>query len=160
MAKKNTGRMTNAQRDLKKSQARDLFIKGFSLQTISEITEVGIKTLGSWRDADNWEHEKELNTIRPTEIKKMILEYVVAVKNGKAPPYKADDLSKISAAFDRLSDKRKKAVYSMETVDDFCSWLLDRAAKRNGKKREEALNQLKEIRVHFDAYITQLLQHE
>ncbi len=152
--------MTNAQRDLKKSQARDLFIKGFTLQTISEITGVSIKTLASWRDKDDWEHEKELNTIRPSEIKKMILQYVVAVKNGEAPPYKADDLSKISAAFDRLSDKRKKAVYSMETVDDFCGWLLTKAATEKGKKRETSLTQLKEIRVHFDTYITQLLQDD
>lgn len=150
--------MTSAQSDYKKSQGKDLFIKGFSIANISEIIGVGIKTISNWRDLHDWENEKELNTIRPSEIKKMILQYVLDIKDGKSPRYKADDLSKIAAAFDRLNDSRKKAVYTMESFDDFSQYMVTIAGKSLGKKREETLDLLQQIRVYFDKYINQLLE--
>ncbi|BFO64115.1 hypothetical protein [Chryseobacterium sp. KCF3-3] len=153
-------RLTAVESDFKKSQGKDLFIKGFSLQSIYEITGIGIKTLTGWRDKFDWEKEKELNNIRPSEIKKLILQYVLDIKDGKKPTHKADDLSKISAAFDRLNDSRKKAVYTMESIDGFSSYILETAGKTQGKKREKLLELIKEIRPHFDAYVTELLQND
>jgi len=152
--------MTSAQRDYLMSQGVELYAKGFSVQSISELLGVGVKTVYKWRDDEDWEKQKELSNIRPSEIQKMILEYVVAIKNGEAPPYKADDLSKISAAFDRLNDSRKKAVYTMESFDEFSSRMMTQAGQAKGKKREELLKLLKEVRVHFDKYITELLKHD
>jgi hypothetical protein len=154
------GRMTSAERDYKKSQSKDLYIKGFTLTNISEIIGVGIKTLSGWRDMDNWEKEKELNNIRPSEIKRLILEYVRDIKNGETPLYKADDLSKISAAFDRITDARKKAVYTMESIDGFCQHMVVQAGKNTGKKREELIDIIKLIRPYFDKYVTELLQYD
>ncbi|GAA5096875.1 hypothetical protein GCM10023210_31220 [Chryseobacterium ginsengisoli] len=144
----------------KQSQGKDLFIKGFALTSISEITGIGIKTLSSWRDKFDWEKEKELNNIRPSEIKKLILQYVIDIREGKKPAHKADDLSKISAAFDRLNDSRKKAVYTMESFDEFCSYILEKAGKSTGKKRDDLLEKVKEIRIDFDEYVNQLLQND
>lgn len=152
--------MTSVQRDYLMSQGGDLYAKGFSVQSISDLLKVGLKTVYKWRDENNWEHLKELNSIRPSEIKKMILQYVVDIKNGETPPYKADDLSKIAAAFDRLNDSRKKAVYTMESLDDFSSYMMTAAGNAKGKEREELLNLLKDVRVHFDQYITELLQDD
>lgn len=152
--------MTSVERDYLISQGGELYSKGFTPQSISDLLKVGIKTIYKWRDENDWEKQKELNTIRPSEIKKMILEYVVAIKNGEAPPYKADDLSKISAAFDRLNDKRKRAVYTMESLDDFSSFMMTTAGKSKGKQRDELLELLKQIRVHFDKYVTQLLKND
>lgn len=153
-------RLTAAESDYKKSQGKDLFVKGFSLTSISEITGIGAKTLTGWRDKFDWEKEKELNNIRPSEIKKLILQYVLDIKDGKKPVHKADDLSKISAAFDRLNDSRKKAVYTMESIDGFCSFMLEKAGKSQGKKREQLLEQLKDVRVYFDEYVNELLQND
>lgn len=152
--------MTSAERDAKMIQAKDLFVKNFALTTISEITGVGLKTLGEWRKAKQWDQEKELSNIRPSEIKKLILQYVQDIKEGKKPSHKADDLSKISAAFDRMNDARKIAVYTMESFDGFSGWLLERAAKSLGKKREMLLDTLKEIRPYFDTYVNELLQND
>lgn len=152
--------MTSIQRDYLMSQGGDLYAKGFTPQSISDLLKVGLKTVYKWRDENNWDHLKELNSIRPSEIKKMILEYVIDIKAGKNPPYKADDLAKISAAFDRLNDKRKKAVYTMESLDDFSGFMMTSAGKAKGKQREELLKLLKDIRVHFDQYISELLQHD
>lgn len=157
---KKGGRMTAAQSDYKKSQAKDLFVKGFTLTNISEIIGVGVKTLSGWRELHNWEGEKELNSIRPSEIKNLILKYVVAIKDGKKPEHKADDLSKISAAFDRLNDSRKKAVYTMESIDGFSQFMMVEAGTSTGKKRDEILETLKIVRVHFDKYVTELLQDD
>ena len=154
------GRMTAVERDYKKSQGKDLFIKGFSITNISEIIGVGVKTLSGWRELHNWEGEKELNNIRPSEIKKLILQYVLDIKEGKKPQHKADDLAKISAAFDRLNDSRKKAVYTMESVDGFSQFMMVEAGKSTGEKRERIINTLKEIRPYLDLYITTLLEND
>lgn len=160
VTKKTKGRMTAVERDYKKSQGKDLFVKGFAITNISEIIGVGVKTIGTWRDEDDWEKEKELNNIRPSEIKRLILEYVRDIKNGDTPAYKADDLSKISAAFDRLNDSRKKAVHTMESFDDFSQFMMVLAGNATGKKREDLLELLKEIRIYFDKYVNGLLQHD
>lgn len=151
------GRMTAAQSDYKKSQGKDLFVKGFALTNISEIIGVGIKTLSNWKELHEWENEKELHSLRPSEIKKMILQYVLDIKDGKTPRYKADDLSKISAAFDRMDDNRKKAVYTMESFDDFSQFMIVQAGTSTGKKRDEVLETLQNIRVYFDKYINELV---
>lgn len=152
--------MTSAERDAKILQGKELFIKGFAINNISEITGVGIKTLNEWRKDNDWDRDKELSNIRPSEIKKLILQYVQDIKEGKKPTHKADDLSKISAAFDRMNDARKIAVYSMESIDGFSNWMLVLAAKNLGKKREKILDLLKEVRPYFDSYINELLEND
>jgi len=160
MAKKRRGRMTSIERDYKMSQGRQLFVKGFALSNISAIIEVGEKTLRDWRDTDNWEEEKELATLKPSNIRRMTLKCALAIQKGEELPYTADTISKIVAAFDRINDNRKVAVYTMESFDGFCEFQTEKAAKSKGKKRETILESLKEMRVQFDAYITELLQDD
>ena len=157
---KKVGRMTAAQSDYKKSQAKDLFVKGFAITNISEILGVGIKTISNWRELQQWENERELHAIRPTEIKKLILQYVLDIRDGKKPQHKADDLAKISSAFDRMDDDRKKAVYTMESFDGFSQFMVVQAGNNIGKKRDEILELLQSIRVHFDRYINELVSHD
>lgn len=157
---KTKGRMTASESDYKKSQGKDLYVKGFSLTNISEIIGVGVKTLSSWRELHFWENEKELHSIRPSEIKKLILQYVIDIRDGKRPMHKADDLAKISAAFDRMDDDRKKAVYTMESIDGFCQHMVVEAGKNTGKKRDELIELIKTIRPHFDKYVNTLLQND
>lgn len=158
MAKR--GRMTAVERDYKMSQGRQLFVKNFSIPNISEIIGVGEKTLRDWRDTDKWEEEKELASLKPSNIRRLTLKCALAIEKGEALPYKADDISKIVAAFDRITDSRKTAVYTMESLDGFCEYQTELAAKSKGKKRDELLDSLKAVRVQFDKYITELLQHD
>jgi hypothetical protein len=157
---KSKGRMTAAQSDYKKLQAKDLFVKGFSMTNISEILGVGVKTLSNWRELHHWENEKELYAIRPSEIKKLILQYVLDIRDGKKPAHKADDLAKISAAFDRMDDDRKKAVHTMESFDGFSQFMVVQAGNNTGKKRDEILELLQTIRVHFDKYVNELVSND
>ncbi len=153
-------RLTAAESDYKKSQGKELFIKGFLISNISEIIGIGVKTLGKWRDEGNWDDEKELASLKPSNIRRLTLKCAVAIQEGKPLPYKADDVSKIVAAFDRVTDSKKKAVYTMESIDGFSSHMLEKAGKNTGKKREYLLELLKEIRPHFDEYVTDLLQND
>ncbi|MRX40395.1 hypothetical protein GJU43_13995 [Flavobacterium sp. LC2016-23] len=152
--------MTAAESDYKKSQAKDLFVKGFSLTNISEIIGVGVKTLSNWRELYGWDNEKELNSIRPSEIKKLILQYVLDIRDGKKPTHKADDLAKISAAWDRMDDDRKKAVHTMESFDGFSQFMIVMAGTSTGKKRDEILELLQAIRVFFDKYVNELVSND
>ncbi len=153
-------RLTNKQKDIKLSQGRNLYIKGFSLQTISEIIEISVDSLKKWRDENDWEEAKELSNISPSEIKGLILETVKDIKEGKKPKYKADDISKLVAAFDKITDKRKQAIYTMESFNDFSNWILGKAAKSKGKKRQELIDLTQTIRTQQDEYVSHLLQDE
>lgn len=149
--------MSAVEKDYKQSQAKDLFLKGFALENIEAIIGVSVKTLRAWRELSDWDSIKDLQMIRPSEIKNMILQYIQDLKDGKTPRYKADDLSKIAAAFDRLNDKKKQAVYTMESLDGFSGFLMEEAGALSGKKREDLLEVLKLVRPHFDRYVTKLL---
>lgn len=153
-------RLTASESDYKKSQGKELFVKGFTITNISEIIGIGIKTLGKWRDDGKWDEEKELQTLKPSNIRRLTLKCALAIEKGEELPYKADDISKIVAAFDRITDSKKIAVYTMESIDGFCSYMLEKAGKNTGKKRETLLEIIKEIRPYFDAYITDLLQND
>ncbi|MEC3875944.1 terminase gpP N-terminus-related DNA-binding protein [Chryseobacterium salviniae] len=153
-------RLTAAEADYKKSQGKELFVKGFTIANISEIIGIGVKTLGKWREEGKWDEEKDLASLKPSNIRKLTLKMALAIENGKPLPYKADDVSKVVAAFDRITDSKKIAVYTMESIDGFSSYMLEKAGKSIGKKREVLLEILKEIRPHFDSYVTELLQND
>jgi len=154
-----SGRMMNSERDKKISDAMGLFIRGYSLQSISEMEtiQVGVKTLNAWRKKGNWDEEKQLQNISPNEIKAMIRSNIAAIKSGKAMPYKPDDISKLAASWERMDDVKKKAVYSMEAFDSFIDWFMDVIAKSKADKREKNLEYLKVIRLLQTEYIDTLI---
>ncbi len=153
-------RLTSADADYKRSQGKELFVKGFTVTNISEIIGIGVKTLAKWRDEGNWEDEKELASLKPSNIRKLTLKMALAIEKGEKLPYKADDVSKVVAAFDRITDSKKIALYTMESIDGFSSYMLEKAGKNIGKKRDALLELLKEMRPHFDSYVTELLQND
>jgi hypothetical protein len=153
-------RLTAAEADYKKSQGKELFVKGFTISNIAGIIGVGEKTLGLWRKNNLWDEEKELATLKPSNIRRLTLKCALAIEKGEPLPYKADDVSKVVAAFDRITDSKKIALYTMESIDGFSSYMLEKAGKNTGKKREALLDLLKEIRPHFDIYVTDLLQND
>jgi len=157
---KKGGRLSNVEKDYKQSHAKELFIHGFALTNISEIIGIGVKTLAQWRDDLDWEREKELHNIRPSEIKKMILSYIQDLKDGKKSNYTPDQLSKIASAFDKLNDSRKFTVHAMESFDGFCQYLMREAAKQANKKRDDLINIIKLVRPFMDKYINELAKDD
>ncbi len=153
-------RLKREERLEKKSQGRQLFGSGFTYADISKILGVTQKTLSTWAKEDNWEEERELSAIKPSVMKRLTLRCALAIQKGEPLPYKADDISKIVAAFDRITDSRKKAVYTMESIDGFTQFMLKKAGKSKPQMREELLKVIKSIRPYLDSYITELLQND
>lgn len=154
------GRMTKEQREEKQSQGRQLYASGFSLSDIASIIGVTEKTLRDWRDKYLWDEERELSTLKPSRLKRLTLKSALAIEKGEKLPYKADDISKIVAAFDRVTDSRKVAVYTMESIDTLTQFMLEMAGKAKGQKREEILDDIKKIRPYADKLITKLLSDD
>lgn len=155
---KQQGRMTNAERDRKIKDAEALYVRGFSLQSISEFEtiKIRVKTLREWEKRYEWAEKKQLQNISPNEIKQMIRSNIAAIKLGKEMPYKPDDIAKMAKAWKQIDDERKKAVYSMEAFDAFIDWFTDVVAQSKGEKREQNLHLLKQIRLLQENYIDTL----
>ncbi|QAR31127.1 hypothetical protein EQP59_07175 [Ornithobacterium rhinotracheale] len=153
-------RMKREERIEKQSQGRQLYASGFSYTDISKILGVTQKTLSHWAEEDKWEEERELSAIKPSVMKRLTLKCALAIQKGEPLPYKADDISKIVAAFDRITDSRKKAVYTMESIDGFTEFMLNKAGKAKGEKQATLLSSIKTIRPFFDEYVTHLLSHD
>ena len=73
-------RLKASDADYKKTQGKELFVKGFNITNISEIIGIGEKTLGKWRKEGNWDEEKELQTLKPSNIKRLTLKCALAIK--------------------------------------------------------------------------------
>lgn len=152
-------RLSNQDREQKQRDSKALYIKGFSLQLISEMIGISVDSLRKWYKEEEWEKAKELSSISPSEIEDMIMVNIKAIKEGEKPPYKADDIAKLVASLDRLKDKKRKAVYTMEVFMHFRDWLLEKVANTKTKERELALNKLKEFSSLMEEY-TNTLTHD
>ena len=64
-------RLTAVEADYKRLQGKELFTKGFSIANISEMIGISVKTLGKWREEGKWDDEKELQTLKPSSIRKL-----------------------------------------------------------------------------------------
>jgi hypothetical protein len=143
-------RLKSEVRDQKKRDAKNLYVNSFSILNIAKIVGVTRKTLDDWKVEDNWEEEKELNTIKPSAIRKLTLKQALAISKGEKLPYKTNDIINTVAAFDRITDNKKRAVYFMESMDILGNFMLEKAAIAKPKKREEILADLKKLRPYAD----------
>ncbi len=150
-------RLKSEVRDRKKREAKHLFVNNFSITNISKIVKISVKSLGDWRKSDNWDEEKELNTIKPSAIRKLTLKQALAISKGETLPYKTNDIINTVAAFDRITDSKKIAVYSMESIDNFSNFMLEIAAAAKPKKRQEILDVIQSVRPFFDQFISKLI---
>lgn len=140
------GRMTNKEKDQKHKEAYDLFVRGYTLQTIKDMVKVSLKTLREWAKAGDWEEEKKNEKITPKEIQSIIRKCIIAAKRGEALPFSADSISKMAAAWNKLDDPEKRAVLTMEAYNDFIGFLLDNAVKLAPDKRKKEVAFIKKVR--------------
>ena len=82
------GKFTKIQAGKKRQYGKSLYIKGFDLPTISDITEVAISTLKKWRDADGWETARNSSFIALSELRNTILQSFIDLKDGKNKKHK------------------------------------------------------------------------
>lgn len=141
----------------KKQYAKDLFVKGFMLETISDITGVTLSTLKRWAKDENYEGAKKDSMISIKEIRNIISESFISMTKGEKPKIKPDEAAKYAAAFEKLSDKKKTLSYMFEAYDMLTDeFMKDIENSKTTVEKEKALSLLQLVRNKTDIVLTNL----
>lgn len=143
--------------DRKKQHARDLYVKGFILETIAEITGMALTTVNKWAKEGDWETARQSNYIALSELRQTILESFISLKKGEKPTIKPDEAAKYASAFEKLSDKRKVLSFMHESFEMLTDELTKAVENAKGKaQKETSLMVLKKVRTITDNILTRL----
>lgn len=143
--------------DRKKQHARDLYVKGFILETIAEITGMALTTVNKWAKDGDWETARQSNYIALSELRQTILESFISLKKGEKPTIKPDEAAKYASAFEKLSDKRKVLSFMHESYEMLTDELTKAVENAKGKaQKETSLMVLKKVRTITDNILTRL----
>jgi len=131
MAKKaaDKKKWTRAELDRIRGQAEDLYInKGYSLKQIAADWDVSEQSLIKWKKGrtgeKNWDERKIFNELTPVKLREVLLSEALSIAQGKDPSLKADALSKVMAAIDKLDSTVNPRVISSVFIS-FNNWLVD-----------------------------------
>jgi hypothetical protein len=150
-------RFTKEQQEQKKHYAKNLYIKGFDIETIADIIQVALSTVKRWYKDDNYEAARNSNFIALSELRNTILQSFMDLKEGKKPNIKPDEAAKYASAFEKLSDRKKVLTYMYESFEMLTEELAKDIQKaRNAKDKEFALTILKRVRDKSDLILTRL----
>jgi len=141
------GRLTKKESDTKKRQGKRMFINGFTPVEIADILEVHIETIKRWKKQGDWQKEKDVHSLSISELKRETLQTFADMKEGKTPKLSPDQLSKLAATFDKLSDKKKALAYMYENFEMLSDAILkDALSERKKATREQKLETAKYVR--------------
>jgi len=150
-------RLSKEVSEQKKQHGRDLYMKGFVVEVISEIIGMAATTVRKWAKEGNWELARQSNYIALGELRQTILESFIALKNGEVPTIKPDEAAKYASAFEKLSDKRKVLSFMHESYEMLTDELTKSVQNAKGKvAKEKALMVLKITRATSETIITKL----
>lgn len=140
-------KLTKQETDLRKQQARDLYIKGFDCATIADILGMAPSTISKWADALGFEADRRARTITLSEMRETILDSFQKLKKGEKPPISPDAAAKYAKAFEQLSDRKRCLPHMFEAYDILTDELtLCVQQARSKADREQALLILKVVR--------------
>jgi len=153
----NMARFTKEQAGQKKQHAKNLYTKGFDLETIAEIIDVALSTLRKWSKEQDYESARNSNFIALSELRNTILKSFIDLKDGKKPTIKPDEAAKYASAFEKLSDRKKILSYMYESFEVLTDELSKDIQKAKSKADKEfALTILKRVREKTDIILTRL----
>lgn len=147
-------RFTKEEAAQKKTYAKELYIKDFSIDTIAEIIGVAASTVKRWAEDEDFETAKQSSFIAISELRKTILQSFMDLKEGRKPTIKPDEAAKYAAAFDKLSDRKKVLSYMYESFEILTDELIkDIENAKNKKDKDFAMTILKRVREKTDIII-------
>lgn len=95
--------LTNAE---KRKKAEELFVFNMmNAKQIHELMGVSEKTLGKWRDEDNWDKQREEVLTNPNAIRQILLKEALSIAQGNAPTIQTDALSKVLKGLETLAQE-------------------------------------------------------
>ncbi len=131
MALKKDGKKDWTRAELKRlrSVIEDLYInKDYTLERIAADFDISVQTLSKWKKGEKgqktWDERKAFVQLTPIRLKEMLLTEALSISEGKEPTFKADSISKIMAAVDRL-DKRVNPRTVITVLKNFDKWIVD-----------------------------------
>jgi len=131
MAQKASDKKAWSRKELEKirSLAEDLYInKGFNLQQIECDWDISAQTLSKWKKGKpgekSWDDRKAFNDLTPVKLREVLLNEALNIAEGNEPKLKADALSKVMSAIDKLDATLNPRVMSSSLMA-FNNWLVD-----------------------------------
>ncbi len=150
-------RFTKEQTEQKKLHAKNLYTKGFDLETIADIIGLALSTVRRWSLDEDFETARNSNFIALSELRNTILKSFIDLKDGKKPTIKPDEAAKYASAFEKLSDNNKSLSYMYECFEMLTDELSKDIQKAKSKVAKEfALTLLKKVREKTDIILTRL----
>jgi len=131
MAKKGDGKKAWTRKELERirGMAEDMYInKGYSVKQIVSDWDISEQTLVKWKkgrkDEKSWDERKIFNELTPVKLREVLLSEALSIAQGNDPSLKADALSKVMAAIDKLDSTVNPRVISSVFIS-FNNWLVD-----------------------------------
>lgn len=124
--------MTKAELEKKKDLARTLYLSGMEQTEIADKVGVTRQSLSKWCRDGGWRETRAAKTItRPELIRKLLLRVSDLLDKVETDPSLsdglADQLSKLTAAIDKLDKSQANVVNAIEVFMAFSKWLEFRA---------------------------------
>ncbi len=151
-------RFSKAEREKRIEQAKQLFCKGFDIDTIAEImSDVAASTVAKWAEQYDFDKLKRSRTIALSAIRDSILESYADVLEGKTPRITPDQAAKYATAFEKFSQQKQVLMYMYEAFDMLCEeFMKDIQAAKTKKEREAIHLFMRESRNRQDKVLTRL----
>lgn len=124
--------MTKSELEKKKDLARTLYMSGMEQIEIADKVGVTRQSLSKWCREGGWKETRAAKTItRPELIRKLLLRVSDLLDKVESEPKLADSLgdqlSKLTAAIDKLDKSQANVVNAIEVFMSFSRWLEFRA---------------------------------
>ena len=150
-------KLSKADQKQKQLYAKDLFIKGFEPDTISDILSLSELTIKKWRRENDWESAKQASFIALSELRNTVLKSFADLKDGKIPLITPDQAAKYASAFEKLSDKRKTLTYMYEAFEMLTlEFMKNLQSAKSTDDKAVALKMLRTVREKMDNVLSVL----
>ena len=146
------------ERERKVQHARQLWCKGFDIESIADILgDVTVSTVARWAKDGGFEESRRSQLIALSEIRNSILESYAALLDGKKPKITPEAAAKYAAAFEKFSDRKKVLTYMHEAYqfldEEYCNSIQ---SAKGRKEKEQLLNELHVARKLMEKVLTRL----
>lgn len=158
----NMAKFSKQERESLIEEARSLYVAGFLFETIAAFIsnpgkEVSVVTLKKWAESEGFERSKTAKAIQRQEILSVIAGSFQQLKNGEEPKISALAAAQYASAIEKLSDRNKLLMYSMEAFDALTDHILkDIEATPKKKDKDQLFAFAKKVRSYCDKVVEQL----
>lgn len=153
-------RLSDLEKAKKEQRAKELYITGkFSISFIADTVDIKAETLKDWAKKGNWDSLKTNTLISVKQIQQMILKCAEDIQNGNKPIVSPDQLSKLVAAYEKITDKDKYIASLYDAFSVLLDFIMSKAQEeKNMKKRDVIISFAQEVGNYTDDVISKLLK--